>query len=35
MSIRTRHRMRFGETVTLPEPLTDARVDTEGFPTYD
>lgn len=29
------HRMRFGDTVVLPEPLKGVRITTEEFPYYD
>lgn len=29
------HRMRFGDTVTLPEPLESLRIETADFPRYD
>lgn len=29
------HRMRFGDTVTLPGPLKDVRIETADFPRYD
>lgn len=29
------HRMRFGDTVTLPEPLESVRIETADFPRYD
>lgn len=29
------HRMRFGDVVTLPEPLKDIRIETADLPRYD
>lgn len=29
------HRMRFGDTVTLPEPLESLRIETADFPRHD